>query len=83
LASKKVEPEYPSRARAAGVRGKVSINITVSETGNVIEAVIIKGHPLLRDAALQAARQWEFKPAEISGVPVKIVGVLIFNFPPK
>src|SRR5262245_3964343 len=83
LASKKVEPEYPSIAKAAGVRGKVSVNVTVSETGKVIEAEIIKGHPLLRDAALQAARQWEFKPAEISGVPVKIVGVLIFNFPPK
>jgi protein TonB len=46
----------------------------------VIEAAVIGGHPLLRDAALQAARQWLFKPTELSGVPVKVQGVLTFNF---
>ncbi|MCI0663056.1 MAG: energy transducer TonB [Acidobacteria bacterium] len=80
LASKKVEPEYPSSAAAAGVQGEVSVSITISETGKVIEAEVIKGHSLLRDAALQAARQWLFKPTELSGVPVKVIGVLTFNF---
>jgi TonB family protein len=77
---KKVEPVYPPIAKAAKADGEVRVQVIVSEEGKVIEAAIIDGHPLLRDAALQAARQWEFSPKEISGKPVKVVGFLIFNF---
>lgn len=79
-AIKKVQPPYPPIARAANVSGAVQAQITISEAGEVIEAVIVSGHPLLRDAALQAARQWVFKPTELSGVPVKVQGILTFNF---
>jgi protein TonB len=77
---KKVEPVYPPIARAAKAEGEVRIQVVVSEEGKVIEAATIDGHPLLRDAALQAARQWEFIPKELSGKPVKVVGILTFNF---
>jgi TonB family protein len=77
---KKVEPVYPPIARVARIEGDVRVQVIVSEAGKVIEAAIIDGHPLLRDAALQAARQWEFSPTEISGKPVKVVGVLTFHF---
>ncbi len=43
-------------------------------------ASVMNGHPLLRDAALQAARRWTFQPTELSGVPVKVQGILTFNF---
>jgi protein TonB len=59
------------------------VQITISEEGRVIEASILPGqsaHPLLRDAALQAARQWLFNPTLLSGVPVKVQGILTFNF---
>ena len=79
-AIKKVQPPYPPIARAARASGAVQIQVTISEDGRVIEASVIAGHPLLRDAALQAARQWIFKPTELSGVPVKVQGVLTFNF---
>jgi protein TonB len=79
-AIKKVQPPYPPIARAARAAGAVQIQVTISEDGRVIEAGVIAGHPLLRDAALQAARQWVFKPTELSGVPVKVQGVLTFNF---
>jgi TonB family protein len=79
-AIKKVEPDYPPIAKAAGAEGKVMVNITTSEDGKVIEAVIIEGHPLLRDSVLKAVKQWEFKPTEVSGVPVKVVAVLTFDF---
>jgi Gram-negative bacterial TonB protein C-terminal len=46
----------------------------------VIEASAISGHPLLRESALQAARQWVFKPTELSGTPIKVQGILTFNF---
>jgi TonB family protein len=58
----------------------VQVQITISETGEVIEATVVGGHPLLRDAAIEAARQWMFQPTELSGVPVKVQGILTFNF---
>lgn len=79
-ALKKVQPPYPPIAKAARAQGAVQVQVTISEEGRVIEAVVVGGHPLLRDAALQAARQWLFKPTELSGVPVKVQGVLTFNF---
>ena len=79
-AIKKVQPRYPPIARAAGVSGTVQVQVTISEEGHVIEATAISGHSLLRDAAAQAARQWVFEPTKLSGVTVKVQGILTFNF---
>jgi len=79
-AIRKVQPPYPPVAKAAKASGAVQVQILVNETGEVIEANVVNGHPLLRDAALQAARQWQFKPIELSGKPVKAQGILTFNF---
>jgi len=79
-AIKRVQPPYPPIAKAARASGAVQVQVLISETGEVIEANVISGHPLLRDAALQAARQWVFKPTELSGVAVKVQGILTFNF---
>lgn len=79
-ALKRVQPPYPPIAKAARAAGAVQVQVTISEDGRVISADVISGHPLLRDAAVQAARQWVFKPTELSGVPVKVQGVLTFNF---
>jgi TonB family protein len=77
---KKVAPPYPSTAKAARASGPVLVQILIGETGEVLEAAILAGHPLLREAALQAARQWRFMTTTLSGVPVKIRGILQFNF---
>ncbi len=79
-AIKKPAPAYPPIAKAARAAGAVQVQVTISEDGRVIDAQVVSGHPLLRDAAVQAARQWVFKPTELSGVPVKVQGVLTFNF---
>jgi len=79
-ATKKVQPAYPAIAKTAKASGPVQVQITVAESGEVIDARVINGHPLFRDAALQAAKQWRFKPTELSGAPVKTQGVLTFNF---
>ncbi len=57
LAIKKVSPPYPPIARAARASGAVQVQVTISEEGRVIEAAVIGGHPLLRDASLNAAKQ--------------------------
>jgi Ca-activated chloride channel family protein len=80
VATKKVLPTYPASAKSARASGAVQIQVTINEAGEVIDARAIGGHPLLRDAAVQAARQWRFKPTELSGKPVKTQGVLSFNF---
>ena len=79
-AIKKIQPDYPAIAKAANASGSVHVEILVSETGEVIEAHAAGGHPLLHDAAVQAARGWTFKSAEISGSAVKTRGILTFTF---
>jgi TonB family protein len=79
-ATKKVQPAYPAIARAARAKGAVQVEVTISERGEVINAQAISGHPMFREAALQAAKQWRFKPTELSGKPVKTQGIITFNF---
>src|SRR5215475_11678203 len=79
-AIKKIQPPYPAIAKAANASGAVLVEILVGETGEVLEAHAVGGHPLLHDAAVQAARGWMFKPAEVSGRAVKSRGILTFDF---
>jgi TonB family protein len=81
-ATHRVVPDSPPLARAARITGSVVVEVTVDEGGAVIAARAISGHPLLKDAAVNAARQWQFNPTTLSGVPVKVVGTLTFNFEP-
>jgi len=77
---RKVQPPYPEIARKARIQGSVQVQIDISETGAVTNVILISGNPLLRDAALQAAKQWLFIPTELNGRPVRAIGVLTFNF---
>jgi protein TonB len=79
-AIRKVQPPYPSIARMSKIQGSVQVQINISETGAVTDAVVLSGSPFLRDAAVQAARQWVFKPTELNGKPVRAIGVITFNF---
>lgn len=74
------EPLYPPIARNAHASGTVTVQVTVDENGNVISARAVSGHPLLQAAAVQAARQAVFSPTTLSGEPVKVTGVLTYNF---
>ena len=80
IAINRVKPEYPLIAKQVKADGPVQIRITISEEGRVIEAEVLSGHPTLRQAALNAARQWIFTPTTLSRTPVKIQGILTFNF---
>ncbi len=74
-------PEYPAVAREAKASGDVTVEVTIDEEGNVISARSVSGHPLLQSAAVTAARQARFSPTKLSGQPVKVNGVLVYNFP--
>jgi TonB family protein len=73
-------PVYPPAARAVRASGAVNVQIFVNEKGEVTGASAVSGHPLLRMAAVQAARSTKFPPTLLSGKPVKVTGVLTFNF---
>jgi protein TonB len=75
-----VKPPYPAIARAAHASGTVQVQVTIDENGNVISAHAVSGHPLLQAASVGAARQSKFGPTKLSGQPVKVTGVIIYNF---
>lgn len=73
-------PPYPAIGRTARAQGAVVVQIEIDEDGNVISATAISGHPLLRAAAVQAARLSTFSRTQLAGQPVKVNGSLIYNF---
>jgi TonB family protein len=74
------KPQYPAIARGANVSGTVVVQITIDEYGNVIATRAVSGHPLLQAAAVAAAREAKFSPTFMLGEPVKVTGVLTYNF---
>jgi protein TonB len=71
---------YPASAKKMQAAGSVQVQVMISEDGRVIEATSISGHPLLRSAAVDAARKWVFKPTMLNGIPVKVQSTLTFVF---
>jgi protein TonB len=75
-----VQPPYPPIARSAHASGQVVVQVLIDENGNVVAAHATSGHPLLQAAATNAARSSKFTPTKLSGQPVKVNGVIIYNF---
>jgi protein TonB len=74
------KPAYPPIARAAHASGTVVVQVLIDENGNVVSAHAVSGHPLLQAVAVGAARQARFSPTKLSGQPVKVTGVIQYNF---
>lgn len=64
-----VLPTYPQIARTNRVAGDVTLDALVDESGNVLDVKVISGPLLLRDAAMEALRQWKYQPARLDGQP--------------
>jgi TonB family protein len=74
-------PHYISPlAKAARISGNVVVEVTVDENGDVVSAMAISGHPLLKDSAATAAKGWKFNPLRVDDKPVKKMGTLSFTF---
>jgi TonB family protein len=74
------KPTYPRRARTARASGTVTVQVTIDESGKVISARAIGGHPLLQQAAVQAAYGALFTPTKVFDRPVKVSGIITYNF---
>jgi protein TonB len=78
---KRIEPVYPELARKAGMEGRVIVKVWIDRKGKVKDVVILKGATeVLNEAAIKAAKQWEFTPAMMKHGPVDVWSTLTFNF---
>lgn len=73
-------PPYPPTAKMVNAQGAVNVQVTIDETGEVISSRAVSGHPLLRPAAEKAAWNAKFSPTYLSKVPVKVTGIIVYNF---
>jgi TonB family protein len=80
---RKTEPEYPEEARKAGIGGEVRLSATIGRDGTVQNIQLVSGHPLLVEAAIQAAQTWVYKPTLLNGSPVEVVTTVTVAFPPN
>ncbi len=81
-ATQKVSPTYPAFAKSARLAGVVRVELVVDEKGSVLSAQSTNGPDILRQAAIDAARRWRFRPTVSDGKPVRVTGFLSFNFAP-
>jgi TonB family protein len=79
-AIKQVQPNYPTTARTARQEGIVSVEVNISESGDVVSARVVSGPAMLRRAAESAARQWKFRPSTRDGKPLMTVTTINFRF---
>jgi len=73
-------PNYPPMARQIRVQGTVAVQVLIDETGKVVTAKAVSGHPLLIPESVKAAMQAKFSPTMIGEQPVKVSGVITYNF---
>ena len=78
-----IAPEYPPLALQAHIYGSVEIDAIIDERGNVVQARVLSGHPLLTAAALKAVAQWKYEPTSLGGQPVSVELHVQVHFDPK
>jgi protein TonB len=68
----KVEPTYPMLARSARIQGNVVLKAIIDKEGNIQDLQLVSGHPMLVPAAIQAVKQWRYRPYLLNGQPVEV-----------
>jgi protein TonB len=77
-----VKPQYPATARAMRLQGSVLLDALIGKDGTVKNLKVVKGHPVLAKAALDAVKQWRYKPYLLNEQPVEVETQIIVNFLP-
>jgi periplasmic protein TonB len=80
LLLRKVNPTYPPLARQARIQGTVILQAEISKDGNIQNLQLISGHPMLAPAAIEAVKQWKYKPYLLNGEPVEVETQVQVNF---
>ena len=80
LLIRKVQPTYPPLARQARIQGTVVLQAQISKTGDIENLQLVSGHPMLAPAAIEAVKQWKYKPYLLNGEPVEVETTVQVNF---
>jgi len=80
LLVRKVPPTYPPLARQARIQGVVVLQAQISKEGNIENLQLISGHPMLAPAAIEAVKQWKYRPYLLNGEPVEVDTQVQVNF---
>jgi periplasmic protein TonB len=80
LLIKKVQPNYPQLAKQARIQGTVVLQAEISKDGTIQNLQLISGHPMLAPAAIEAVKQWRYKPYLLNGEPVAVETQVVVNF---
>lgn len=76
----KVQPTYPALARSARIQGVVLLQAMISKEGTIENLRVLSGHPMLTAAAIDAVRQWRYRPYILNGAPVEVETQITVNF---
>jgi periplasmic protein TonB len=76
----KIEPQYPTLAKAARVQGEVILTAIISKQGTVEKLSLVSGHPMLVPAAIEAVSQWRYRPYLLNGEPVEVESTITVSF---
>jgi protein TonB len=80
LIIRKVNPTYPPLARSARIQGTVVLQAEISKAGDIENLHVVSGHPMLAPAAIEAVKQWKYKPYILNGEPVEVETQITVNF---
>jgi protein TonB len=75
-----VKPTYPPLARQARIQGVVVLQAVIGKDGNIQNLKVVSGHPMLAPSALEAVKQWKYKPYFLNGEPVEVDTTINVNF---
>lgn len=76
----KVAPQYPADAKEKHIEGTVVMKVNIDHDGNVYKVELISGHPLLAPAAMEAVKQWQYKPFLLHGEPIEVETQVLVSF---
>ena len=77
---RQVKPNYPPLAKQARIQGTVKFNAVIAKDGTIQNLTVVSGHPMLVQAALEAVKQWLYKPTLLNGEPVEVITTIDVNF---
>jgi periplasmic protein TonB len=80
LLVRRVQPNYPPLARQARIQGTVVLRAVISKDGSITGLQLISGHPMLAPYAIEAVKQWKYKPYLLNGEPVEVDTEVLVNF---
>jgi protein TonB len=80
LREKRVDPAYPQAALKTSVHGLVELQVKISQTGDVQNVQLVSGDPILDSSAIEAVKQWHYKPYLLNGAPMTVFTKVTLNY---